>query len=127
VKIIFFLLSLEMGIIPAGHLRMYNFNRNVYPAISFYGDFNFEVQMFDNHLFYGLGNKIYIWKIKGNKTFKPDAVNFIFFAGLRFNNNIELGFRHYCEHPIKSWAHGNEPAIFERWYEEIYIKIEIGV
>ncbi len=122
-KIIMLLLSLEMGIIPAGHFRMYDFNKEVYPAVSFYGDFNFEVQMFDNRLFYGIGNKIYIWKVKEVRSFKPDAVNFIFFAGLRFSESVEIGFKHYCSHPIKAWNQSGENNIFERWYEEIYIKL----
>ena len=126
-KIIMFLLTLEMGIIPGGHLKMYEFNRDVYQVMSFYGDFNFEARMFDNRLFFGIDNKIYIWKVENNKTFKPDAINFIFFAGLRINEHVEFGFRHYCDHPIKAWNTGDESNIFERWYEEIYVKLNFSL
>ena len=126
-KIIMLLLTLEMGIIPAGHLRMYDFNKDVYPGVSFYGDYNFEVQMFDNHFFYGIGNKIFIWKVEEGKSFKPDAINFIFFAGLRFGDNVEIGFRHYCQHPIAAWANGNIDSTWERWYEEVYIKLNFSL
>ncbi len=83
--------------------------------------------MFDNRLFFGIDNKIYIWKIEGNKTFKPDAINFIFFAGLRFNAYIEIGYRHYCEHPIKAWDYGNESTIFERSLAEIYVELNFSL
>ena len=125
-KIIMFLFFLEMGIIPAGHLEMYEYTRDVYQELSFYGDFKFEVQMFDNHLFYGVGNKIHMWKVIGNKSFKPDAINFLFFAGFRINENIEFGFRHYCDHPIKAWDDGSN-TFLERWYEEIYIKLNFSL
>lgn len=119
-------LTFEMGIIPAGHLRMYDFTRRVYKELSFYGDFTFKVNMFNDHLYYGVGTKIYMWKIRESKTFKPDSVNFLFFAGFRFNENVEIGFRHYCDHPIKAWDNGSN-TFLERWYEEIYIKLNFFI
>lgn len=123
--IIDFELSLEIGLIPRGHLKIYNFTRDVYNDLSFYGDFNFTVDMFNEHLYYGFGAKIYLWKCIEGITFKPDAINFILFAGIRFNENIELFWRHYCNHPIKAWDNGTNTNI-ESWYEEMGVKITVN-
>src|SRR5512138_570124 len=34
------------------------------------------------------------------KGFCPVRMDYDFFARLRFTENIELGFRHFCQHPI---------------------------
>lgn len=115
-------MTVEMGIIPGGTFKTYDFTRRIYDKLSFYGDFKFETQMFDNHLFFGIGSKIYMWKVRESKSFKPDSINFLFFAGIRINESVEIGWRHYCDHPIKSWDNGSNTNL-ERWYEEAYIKL----
>ena len=121
-KILLLLLTLELGVIPNGHLKVYDFNRSVEDGVSFYGDLNFEAQMFNNLMFLGMDAKVYMWKTTEGYTFKPDNIEFLVTVGFRFRNIIEIGFRHYCQHPVKAWNNGNEPTVIEHWYEEIYIK-----
>ena len=115
-------MTLEIGMIPRGHMRIYDFTKHVFKDLSFYGDFKVESQMFDNHLYFGAGTKIYLWKLLNGLDFKPDASNFVFFAGLRFGDAVEIFFRHYCFHPIKAWDRGSSTNI-EGWSEEIGIKL----
>lgn len=116
----------ELGIIPGGHLKTYDFTRDIYKELSFYGDFNFQANMFNDHLYYGLGSKIYMWKVREGKSFKPDSINFLFFAGIRINENIEFFWKHYCDHAIKSFDNGSHTEL-ERWYEEAGIKITFNL
>ena len=127
IDIIDFQLSLEIGLMPKGHLKMYEFSRSIYRGMSFYGDFNFETQWFDNMLFIGVGAKIYLWKIKNTYQFSPDAVDFVFFAGVNISDGVILGYRHYCKHPIIPWINSSYlGSIWEQSLDEIYIKITLG-
>ncbi len=127
IDIIDFQLSLEIGLMPKGHLKMYEFNTNIYRGMSFYGDFNFETQWLDNILFVGIGAKIYLWKIKGTYQFRPDEIDFLFFAGVNISDSVELGYRHFCKHPIIPWINSSYlGSIWEQALDEIYLKITLG-
>ncbi len=127
IDIVDFQLSLEIGLMPKGHLKMYEFNTNIYTGMSFYGDFNFETQWFDNILFVGTGAKIYLWKIKGTYQFSPDVVDFVFFAGVNISDGVVLGYRHYCKHPIIPWINSSYlGSIWEQSLDEIYLNITLN-
>jgi hypothetical protein len=114
----------EFGIIPKGHLKQYEYDRDVWPGMSFYGDLYFETSFINNIIFAGIDTKVYIWKINDSHSFHPDYIHFMFTGGLRYRF-AEIGFRHYCEHPIMVWFEDNNiNQNWERWYEEIYIKLE---
>jgi len=121
-------LELETGIIPAGHLVMYDTSpKSKYTKLngfSYYIDQEIIFSIVEEHFFAGMGNKIYAWKQTKGITFRPDAIDFKFMAGIKMSDNFQVGFRHYCEHPIKAWSYESEPTIFERWYEEIYFKMD---
>ena len=119
--------NLELGIIPKGHLAQYNIQEDIYADMSFYGDTYFEGQFFDNMLFVGIDTKVYIWKTETGYGFHADYIHFMFTGGLRFfKNKIEIGFRHYCEHPIIAWMEDNYlSSNWERWYQEAYIKFNL--
>ena len=114
IDIIDFDASIEIGLIPQGHIKIYELERDVYKELSFYGDFIFTTRMFDRHLFYGVGSKIYMWKVVKDIAFKPDQINFLFFAGVTINDYTEIGFRHYCNHPLKAWEQGSEITNIEK-------------
>jgi len=118
-------MSVELGIIPGGTFKTYGFVKTVYDNIPLFGDFNFMVNMFNDHLYYGIGSKIIIWKVVDRKNFKPDSVNFVFFAGILINDNIEIKFVHACRHPIKAWSNGH--TNIEGWYEELSIKFSFNM
>lgn len=122
-------MGFEIGVMPRGHLKLYEYNTKVYANMSFYGIYNVSARMFDRHLFFGAETKIYIWKKIGGFSFKPDEVDFIFFAGITlFDDSLELGFRHYCQHPILAWlSNKNYYPKWERWFEEIYIKFNFSL
>lgn len=124
IDVIDFRMVAEFGLIPGGQLAQYNTNQDVYPKMSFYGDFYFETQLVNNIIFLGIDTKVYIWKTKEGYTFRPDYIHFMFTAGLRYKF-AEIGFRHYCEHPIIAWINNNYGSSnWERWYQEIYVKLE---
>lgn len=123
IDILMFMLSLEIGVIPNGHIKMYESYRDVHTEVSYYGDFNFEARLAKT-FFVGVKAKIFLWKVKDGITFNPDAINFTFYTGLKLKN-IELGFRHFCDHPIKAWEKFHRSTIFERSYQKIYLKVKL--
>lgn len=126
--VINFNMELEFGIIPGGTFKTYDFTRKVHNNLPLFGDFRFRVNMFDNHLYFGVGSKVIIWKVMNSRTFKPDSVNFLFFAGIVINDNIEINIKHFCDHPVISWADGKRiNTNLERWYEEISIKFSFDL
>ncbi len=90
-------------------------NRNVY-----YIHFNAEVVVLD-HLFIGGSTKIFIQSKKESYQSYPIENDFLFKAGLRFNN-LELGFRHQCNHPVLSYGVSSEGKSYGG-FEEFYIRI----
>jgi hypothetical protein len=115
---------LELGFTPFDQFNMY------IPTDSFlvieqqyYAEFNVEVTAW-NSLFVGGDVRIYAWRNEDHFIgFNPNRGAFLIFAGLRLNP-FEIGFRHYCTHPIIPFI-PREPAgiIWEGSYEEVYIRI----
>lgn len=120
-------MTVELGLIPGGSIKAYDFHTNVNDSLSFYGDFNLETKMFNNHFFFGIGTKIYLFKVLEGKSFKSNNINFIFYGGFRINQNVEIIFKHFCSHPIASWVNGNINQTINQWYEEIGIKLTFNL
>lgn len=120
-------MTVELGIIPGGSIKAYDFSRSVNDKLSFYGDFNLEAKMFNDHFFFGIGTKIYLFKVLEGKSFKPNNIDFMFYGGLRINENVEIIFKHFCSHPIASWVDGNIGQNINQWYEEIGIKLTFNL
>ena len=90
-------------------------NKNVY-----YIHFDAEVLILD-HLFIGGSTKIFIQSKQDDYQFYPIENDFLFKAGLRFDN-IEAGFRHQCNHPILNdgvQSQGKAYGGFEEFYRRI--------
>jgi len=124
-KIFTLMIMLNFGIIPNGHLKLYESRNNIRNEMSMFGDFNIEARMFNNHFFYGIDSKIFIWKTDSGYDFSPDRIDFLFFTGIRFNEHLEIYWKHFCQHPIIPWINsGYDYSIFESSYNEIGIQFK---
>ena len=115
--VLFFVL--ELGWMPNGDFDLYENPLGLDPKYSAYTELDAEVQLF-GLLFVGGGIKTTVWHFRSYKFFPHKAVyNFRF--GARYGL-LELGFRHYCIHPVIPYF-SNPHAIWEGAYEEVYLKI----
>ena len=117
-----FAFALELGVQPFGTLRAYE---PLVPAANewtFYQKAEARVYLWD--LLFAEGQvEIYDWRDR-DLSFWPDRAGFEVGAGLRWKI-LEIGFRHYCTHPII--PRFSIPASNWRWeggYEEIYLRLE---
>lgn len=90
-------------------------NENVY-----YVDLDAEIVILD-HLFIGGTIKTYIQPNNNEQEFIPIQMNYLIKTGLRLNN-IEIGFRHFCMHPVLSIGMDIYNKSYSG-YEEFYIRI----
>jgi len=75
-----------------------------------------------NYLFIGGAVKTYILG-SDNYNYFPFEADYLFKAGLRFKN-LELGFRHFCLHPVRPYEMYYEPqGTTDGAYEEFYIRL----
>ena len=118
-----FEIIIEFGIIPWNMVKYYDFTSPIY-NIGFYGDFQFTTII--RRLSFGVSSKIYIWKLKKGITFQPDNILFLFFSRFNINDNILIGFRHLCQHPIKSWD-TEDITILEQFFDEFYIQFKFNI
>ena len=121
------LFSLEMGYAPFyGSLNSISSesikieNTNVY-----YITLDTEAILYDN-FFIGGAIKTYMQDMNDDYTYYPFESDYIFKMGLRYDN-IEIGFRHFCLHPVRPFDMYYEPqGDTDASYEEFYIKISGG-
>lgn len=117
--------ALEVGFLPGGYMETYTYYGATDETFAgaYYVDMDAEVRLFDI-LFIGGGSKVYMDRTHGMINFIPNTVNYNFVAGARYGP-LEVGFRHYCIHPIMPWSRYRvEMPEWEGWYEEIYVRIE---
>lgn len=71
----------------------------------------------------GGGRRNYFWK-KLEKGFRPYQMTFLFNPGWR-NDFLDVGFRHYCMHPVVPFLGltGPPPQNWECAYDELFIRI----
>lgn len=91
---------------------------NVYKQ-NMYIELQIDIEFYG--FFVGGSNNTYILKDIGIKTFSPYMVEFNFNAGYRYEN-IELGFKHYCTHPILTYT-DQADIMYEGGYDEFYLRI----
>jgi len=124
-NILIFVFALEIGLLPEGHLSMTDVSEYTYDLnYSLYVQFECELQFFDM-LF--IGGKIYspFWKKYGEPGFAPDSIEYLFNGGIRFYF-IEIGFRHYCKHPVLPWYNSTFSfrPVWEASIDELYIRFQ---
>ena len=116
--------SLELGYAPYyGSLNSLPVE-NVYirDESVYYISMDADVIVFDN-FFIGGAIKTYIQDKTDNYTYFPFESDYMFKAGFRYEN-LELGFRHLCLHPVRPLEIYYQPqGSTDASYEEFYIKI----
>ncbi len=117
---IIFIFALEIGWVPNDILRTYEPPMIYNSAESAYIQFESEVELF-KLFFIGGSIRTYISKNKNSYDFWPTRDGYMFYTGLRYDI-LEIGFRHYCTHPVVPWNYQFNP-IWEGAYEEIYFRI----
>ena len=115
---------LELGVFPNFRNVEYEVF-NIYKTekdVGFYLDMGLEFLLY-NHFFIGGGLRTY--------AFKNDKINFIpFYCDYSFTAGIrvkwfEVGFRHYCFHPVSAGVGYGSPMLnIDKSYEEIYVRVE---
>lgn len=119
--------ALEVGFLPMGFIGTYFKETPIGVDLqgSGYVDIDLEFALFQ-YAFIGGGVKTYIYRYSNSRYFSPATVEYDFRAGLRFEP-LELGFRHYCAHPVVPWVYFRE--ISPQWeggYEELYLRLEVS-
>ncbi len=117
--------ALEVGLLPNGFIDTYvDEGRTLLIQNSEYLSLETELTFF-NFLFVGGAVKTYMYRYSGVKDFFPSTVEYDLGLGVRFKS-VELGFRHYCTHPIVPWLYRREVSPqWEGSYEELYIRVEV--
>ncbi len=81
-----------------------------------------EIQLF-NSVFIGGAVKTYFQDDTTDYSYLPFEADYLFKAGLRFGP-LELGFRHFCLHPVRPYEMYYQPqGSTDGSYEEFYIRI----
>ena len=76
-----------------------------------------------DYLFIGGAVKTYFQDDASNYSYFPFEADYLFKAGLRFKN-LELGFRHFCLHPVRPYEmYYQSQGSTDGGYEEFYIRI----
>jgi hypothetical protein len=91
----------------------------------FYADFGATAHFMD-WLFLGGYAKTWVTPQDKNDNFSFNAfmVDYGFFFGVKFKG-LEVGFRHFCTHPVNGGTFYSMPLMEDnRAYEEIYIRLE---
>jgi len=125
-KILFLILELNyafvIGYIPKNTIPIFETQKHE-NLQEFFTSFETEIILND---FIFIGGKISCnFFFEEINNFIPYFVDFDFKTGIRYKQ-IEIGFSHYCAHPLVAWFDPNSeiwPEInYEGGYEKIYIK-----
>ena len=114
---------IELGYSPFYDSRnvMDDSNTRIRTENTYYITLDTEVVILD-HLFIGGAIKTYIHSTDSYDYF-PFEADYLFKAGIRLNN-LELGFRHFCLHPVRPYEMYYQPqGSTDGAYEEFYIRI----
>jgi len=115
--------SFEFGITPEDKMNVYLpefWSEAAANKVSFY--FNLETKIEIKKFYIGGGIKTFAGKsISDAKEFVPYKATYKFMTGFEFDK-FEIGFRHYCIHPVVPYITFDNPAIFHGAYEELYIR-----
>jgi len=117
----------EFGITPYDNMHVYVkdfWNEVAGNKVSFY--FDLESNLEYKKFYIGGGIKTFAGKsLTETRQFLPYKATYRFLAGYNFGN-CQIGFRHYCTHPIVPYVTFDSPILFQGAYEELFIRWEIG-
>jgi hypothetical protein len=115
-----FLYALEIGLLPNNSFVMYQKPADEVFDQAFYIQFESEIEMF-RFLFLGGSIRTYLWKDKKGISFWPSRDGYQFNVGFRYKF-LEVGFRHYCTHPVIPYRYPIQMN-WEGSYQEIYLRL----
>lgn len=117
--------ALEVGWMPMCDFLMHDPPAYVVTTDAFYVDMEARATAW-GFLFVGGEVKTFMWKSTPGYDFSPERMLYQFNAGLTWGP-LELGFRHYCTHPIMPylWSWPGQ-AKWEGAYEELYLRVDTG-
>ena len=115
--------------IELGYAPFYNsqniaeeYNVRLRDAAIYYVTLNTELILFE-HMFIVGAVKTYVQDQPDELSYFPFEVDYFFKIGLRYKN-IELGFKHFCLHPVRPYEMYYRPqGSTDGAYEEFYIRI----
>lgn len=108
---------------PAGDFRMHDPPGHVSFEDSFYVHLEAEAVFFDS-LFFGGSIRTFMWHVQNSYVFYPERDLYEFRAGVRLSS-MELGFRHFCTHPVMPYLGlDTEQTRWEGGYEEVYLRLQ---
>lgn len=109
----------------------YGINENEYEKLeldsAYYIEFGIDLLFYDLVFIHGSINNLFHAK-KNELSFYPDCDKYRVAAGIRYNY-IEIGFEHFCFHPIFPYSGNdreNNNVILEGGYDKFYINFEIS-
>lgn len=125
--------ALEVGYMPQGDMLMYESPSFITTAGMFYTSLETRATL-GRVIFLGGMAKTFVFSTEGSLSFWPERMLYGFEAGINLGPNLELGFRHFCTHPMFPyvWAGRSEDptyangALWEGAYEEVYMRLEGG-
>jgi len=123
--------AIELGWLPTGEFAMYDVPALVekHPiAYTLYTDIDGGAELF-GHLFIGGGVRTSVWRLTDTGlTFWPFNAVYRFYAGARWGP-LEVGWRHYCMHPVVPYfgllGELIEP-VWEGALNEWYVRVQYG-
>lgn len=126
-QILALIIHLEGGYMPLDSFNIYD-SRRVTDQQKTYLDIGVDF-LFFNLVFIGGEVRTDIAISNDEELrFYPFIANYCFRFGMRINDNIEIGFRHFCIHPITPNVISVPVNLhYEGAYEEIYIKIDVKI
>jgi len=114
------LFYIELGSVVDNEWVMYEAASDLHQSPQYYTELGARAEMFD-HLFIEGMVKTRMYSRNDNYTYRPFTDEYTIGMGLMFGN-IEVGFRHFCTHPVIPYIETVSPGIrYEGGYEELYI------
>jgi len=118
---IVFALAFELGFLPSSHFVV-NDADYVFKDVSFYSEFSVDAKLYG---FTAFGEaRTYFWKNREGYSFSPDSMTYM--AGVKYSAGpLEIGFRHYCFHPVVPFVMRDYKFAYNGGYEEMYVRASL--
>jgi len=118
--------AFEIGFVPNDCMGVYQkgfWDKTAGNKVAGYFDIEIELRL--RGFFIGGGVKTYVAKSLRNRIeFYPYQADYKFQTGYRFNDKIEIGWKHRCYHAVKPYITFGAPAIWGGGYDELFIRFE---
>ncbi len=116
--------AMKFSFIPNGDYYHMNMDETIIDRQDYSMTVEMELSFYKDMFFIG-GNIFIPMYSNGEISFSPTSLGSLFYAGIRYKF-IEIGYSHYCEHPINIWQ-ASLPTNYEFAYDEIYIQLNMQI